>query len=158
MRVAVFGNSGSGKTTLARNLSAGNSLVTLDLDTIYWEPDQIAVPRNERDVLAHLDSFCQSNEQWIIEGCYGSLIEASLKYEPELVLLDPGVERCLSNCRARPWESHKYSSKDEQDSKLDVLLQWVKEYYERDGDMSFARHKDIYSRYDGPKRLVVNVK
>ena len=80
-----------------------------------------------------------------------------MRYEPELVFLDPGLDRCLSNCRARPWESHKYSSKAEQDSKLQFLLQWVMEYYDREGEMSFTGHMAIYNRYDGPKRFVTKV-
>jgi len=157
MRVAILGNSGSGKSTLASQLAAGRAVDILDLDTIFWEPDQIAVPRDIAIALADLNSFCRSHDQWIVEGCYGNLIEAALIYEPELVFLDPGLERCLSNCRGRTWEAHKYSSREEQDSKLEYLLQWVTDYYERDGDMSLAGHEEIYASYDGPKRRVSDV-
>jgi adenylate kinase family enzyme len=155
MRIAILGNSGSGKSTLAGRLATGQTVDTLDLDTIVWEPAQIAVPREFDLVIADLRRFCDSRERWIVEGCYGNLIEVTLAYEPELILLDPGLEQCLSNCRARPWEQHKYQSKEDQDSKLAFLLEWVADYYSRDGDMSLAGHKDVYERYRGPKRLKV---
>lgn len=154
MRIAIIGNSGSGKSTLAERLAAGRDLDTLDLDTIVWEPGQIAVSRDVGLALADLHDFCRSRESWIVEGCYGNLVEASLAYGPELIFLNPGLSQCLSNCRARPWEDHKYASKEEQDSKLEFLLQWVADYYTRDGDMSLAGHEALFEHYSGPKRVV----
>ena len=43
MRLLVFGNSGSGKSTYARTLADRESLPHLDLDSIVWEPNQVAV-------------------------------------------------------------------------------------------------------------------
>jgi adenylate kinase family enzyme len=157
MRIAIVGNSGSGKSTLARRLASGKAVAILDLDTIVWEPAQVAALRDHDLALADLHAFCRTHEDWIVEGCYGNLIEATFAYGPELVWLDPGLERCLSNCRARPWETHKYASKKEQDSKLDFLLHWVADYYTRDGDMSRAGHEALYGRYGGPKRLLTRL-
>ena len=44
-RIAVVGNSGSGKSTLASMLARAGGYATLDLDSIVWEPNQIAVAR-----------------------------------------------------------------------------------------------------------------
>ena len=154
MRIAIIGNSGSGKSTLAAQLSTGHPVDTLDLDTVVWEPNQIAVSRNTDLALADLEDFCSSREEWIVEGCYGNLIEASLAFNPELIFLNPGLQQCISNCRARPLEAHKYASKEEQDSKLEFLLQWVTDYYVRGGDMSLAGHEELFRRYSGPKRVV----
>ena len=46
MRIAILGNSGSGKSTVARSLAARSGAVLLDLDTVAWEPGQIAVARS----------------------------------------------------------------------------------------------------------------
>ena len=154
MRIAILGNSGSGKSTLAAQLSAGHLVDTLDLDTIVWEPNQIAVSRDCDLALTDLEDFCSSREDWIVEGCYGNLIEASLAFNPELIFLNPGLQQCISNCRARPLEAHKYASKEEQDSKLEFLLKWVADYHVRDGDMSLAGHEELFRRYSGPKRVV----
>jgi adenylate kinase family enzyme len=152
VRIAIVGNSGSGKSTLARRLSAGQINAILDLDTIVWEPGQVGVLRDGNRVVRDLHTFCESSDNWIVEGCYGNLIEATFAYRPELIFLDPGLQRCLSNCRSRPWETHKYASREEQDTKLPFLLQWVADYYTREGDMSLAGHEALFQRYDGPKR------
>ena len=63
---------------------------------------------------------------------------------------------CLAHCRARPWEPHKYPSKQEQDGKLEFLLAWVREYYTRQGDLSLSAHQALFDNYGGPKRKLVS--
>jgi adenylate kinase family enzyme len=151
MRIAILGNSGSGKSTLARAIAARSGAAVLDLDTVAWEPGRVAVPRSpeaaERDVIA----FCEANTAWVVEGCYASLVRVALRFAPRLVFLDPGEERCLENCRARPWEPHKYASQAEQDERLAFLLSWVSDYYARDGDLSLREHVACFEEYSGPK-------
>lgn len=157
MRIAIIGNSGSGKSTLARMFASGGNTPMLDLDTIVWEPNQVAVSRDPKIVIADLERFCCGHADWVVEGCYANCIQVTLQYEPELVFLEPGRDTCISNCRNRPWEPHKYTSKAEQDSRLEFLLRWVTDYYEREGDMSLKAHKALFERYAGPKRLVRNL-
>lgn len=156
MRVAIVGNSGSGKSTLARQLATGYALTMLDLDTVTWEPGKIAVPRPQDDAVADLKTFCESNEHWVIEGCYAGLTRVALEYSPVLLFLEPGVETCLSNCRSRPWEPHKYRSGQEQDEKLEFLLAWVREYYSRQDDTSLVAHQALFDEYQGSKRKVTH--
>ncbi len=155
MRITIIGNSGSGKSTLARWLAERESATALDLDTIAFEPGKIAVPRPPDDALADVGAFCETHDQWIVEGCYANLATATLRYQPTLLFVDPGVEICLENCRNRPWEAHKYKSKAEQDEKLSFLLDWVGEYYSRDGDLSLAAHEQLFDGYDGPKERLL---
>jgi|JI10StandDraft_1071094.scaffolds.fasta_scaffold229197_2 adenylate kinase family enzyme len=138
MRVSIIGNSGSGKSTIASSLSATHALPTLDLDTVAWEPAKVAVARDAAVATSAVRSFCETAPHWVVEGCYGNLIAATLQYSPMLLFVEPGVEVCLAHCRARPWEPHKYPSKEEQDGKLEFLLAWVREYYTRQGDLSFS--------------------
>jgi adenylate kinase family enzyme len=151
MRIAILGNSGSGKSTLARRLAAETGADVLDLDTVAWAPGKIAVPRNPVAAAAAVQTFCGTHRHWVVEGCYADLVRATLTFRPRLIFLDPGLERCLANCRARPWEPHKYASKEEQDERLAFLLTWVADYYTRDGDLSLAGHQALYEAYDGPK-------
>lgn len=151
MRVAILGNSGSGKSTLAHRIATTAQATVLDLDTVAWEPGQIAVARPPAAAAADVQAFCASHADWVVEGCYASLIGATLSHQPHLVFLDPGLEPCLANCRARPWEPHKYASKAEQDRHLDFLLSWVAQYYHRDGDMSRSSHQTLFDAYQGPK-------
>ena len=152
MRVAIVGNSGSGKTTLANLIIESQQASVLDLDTVAWERDKIAVARPTEVARVDVRAFCMSHKSWIVEGCYAGLIEVALEFNAHLLVLDPGLRQCVSNCLSRPWEPHKYSSKEEQDEKLSFLLKWIEEYYSRDGDMSLTVHKKLYEDYSGPKQ------
>lgn len=153
MRVAIIGNSGSGKTTLAHQLAANCSVPILDLDLIFWELG-VPIERPIVDRTADVQRFCSEHDSWIIEGCYADLIEASFVWNPELIFLDPGREACITNCQRRPLEPHKYRTKEDQDEKLTFLIQWVADYYERDGLMSFASHVALFEQYSGPKKRI----
>lgn len=153
MKIAILGNSGSGKTTLARHLAAGGSVAVLDLDLVFWQPG-VPTERPSAERIAEVQCFCREHTSWIIEGCYADLIEASFPWNPELIFLDPGRAACLANCRQRPLEPHKYRTKEDQDQNLEFLFQWVADYYERDGLMSYAAHQALYARYPGPKRRI----
>ena len=152
MRVAILGNSGSGKSTLAQSLAARGGAAVLDLDTVAWEPQQIAVPRPRARAIAEVQAFCTAQADWVVEGCYAELIAATLPLQPLLVFLDPGLEACQAHCRARPWEPHKYADPAEQAARLPFLLDWVAAYYHRDGEMSQAGHAALFAAYAGPKR------
>jgi adenylate kinase family enzyme len=155
MRISIIGNSGSGKSTIARSLAAMHGLATLDLDSVAWEPGKIAVARDPMVAAVDVTSFCEASPNWVVEGCYGNLIAATLQYSPVLLFVEPGVEMCLANCRARPWEPHKYQSKQEQDVKLEFLLAWVRDYYTRQGDLSLVGHQALFDNYGGVKHKLV---
>lgn len=151
MRFAILGNSGSGKSTLANWLAGSANLALLDLDSVAWEPDQPAVQRSHELAEADVSTFCAAHTHWVIEGCYSNLIEAALPFQPFLLFLNPGPDLCAANCHNRPWEPHKYASREDQDAHLAFLLSWVAEYYVRDGAMSMRGHQEIFSRYKGRK-------
>lgn len=152
MRIAILGNSGSGKSTLATWLAQAADLAVLDLDSVAWEPDQPAVARSSALAEADVAAFCTTHTGWVLEGCYANLVEAALRFEPFLIFLNPGLERCTAHCLSRPWEPHKYPSRQEQDANLPFLLAWVAEYYTRDGPMSLAAHQAVFDRH--PERKV----
>jgi adenylate kinase family enzyme len=151
MRVLVFGNSGSGKTTLAQRLAQEHGIPHLDLDCIVWEPGQVAVQRPLESILASLQEFLDAHRDWVIEGCYGELIEAAAPHSTELVFLNPGKDACLENNRARPWEPHKYSSLEKQNEMFDALQSWVSEYYTRTDSWSYDYHRRLFESHRGPK-------
>jgi adenylate kinase family enzyme len=152
MRIAIIGNSGSGKSTLARWLTERTGAALLDLDTVAWVAGQIAVPKPSDEAENEVRSFCAAHENWIVEGCYANLVDAALAFSPKLLFLNPGEEQCVANCRARPWEPHKYDSREDQDARLHLLLSWVSDYYRRTGEMSLAGHVSCFAGYAGPKR------
>jgi len=154
-RTALLGNSGSGKSSLAKALAALRPFPVLDLDTLVWEPNRIAVRRVESAILADLKAFTDRHPGWIIEGCYADLINALLPLSPELVFLNPGREVCLLHCRQRPHEAAKYTSRDDQDQRLGFLLDWVSGYYTRTDALSLAGHRQLFDGYEGPKHEVL---
>jgi adenylate kinase family enzyme len=151
MRFAIIGNSGSGKSTLAASLASLHAAPLLDLDTIAWVPGKIAVPRDPQQAEDDLRAFCSSHQSFVVEGCYETLIPATFPFRPTLIFLDVDVETCVRHCLDRPFEPHKYASPAEQDEKLAFLLDWVRDYYTREGVMSRAEHIKLFDSYQGPK-------
>jgi adenylate kinase family enzyme len=156
MKIAIIGNSGSGKTTLARQWAKLNGARLLELDSIYWEPGKIAEKRTPSAMEADLQNFAGQDSNWIIEGCYGSLIEV-IKDKPDLLIfMNPGVDICIANNLKRPWEPEKYQNATDQQEKLEYLLQWVRDYYVRDDEMSLSAHRKCFEEFTGMKLEVVN--
>lgn len=149
--IAIMGNSGSGKTTLAKRLSQSGKISILDLDTIVWSEDVTPSRQPANLIQSKLEQFCQNQSNWIVEGCYGDLIEIVLQWKPQLIFLNPGEAICLRNCRDRPWEPHKYNSLEAQNSYLEYLLEWVSDYYHRTDEMSYVYHRRLFESYSGWK-------
>lgn len=151
-RIVLFGNSGSGKTTLARALAREHGLAHLDLDSLAWDSPGVrrSAAASTRDIL----DFVRDHSAWVVEGCYGDLIEQALPFATEIRFLNPGVEVCIANCRARPWEPEKYASRAEQDANLELLLRWVRDYETRADEYSRERHRRIFDGFQGPKHEV----
>jgi adenylate kinase family enzyme len=151
IRIVIFGNSGSGKSTMARALAKRHQIAMLELDTVVWEPGQIAVLRPSDVIRGDVEQFLASHEQWVVEGCYGELVEKMLDRCTEAIFLNPGLDVCIANNRQRPWEPHKYASAAAQDAMLKGLLQWVEGYYARDDQWSYAYHRRLFDSFAGVK-------
>ncbi len=151
MRFLVFGNSGAGKSTLAKELAAQHGLALLDLDSIVWEPGKVAVQRPPDAIAASLAAFLSQHSCWVIEGCYGELVQAASHHCTELVFLNPGLQTCLEHNRRRPWEPHKYASKEAQDEMLANLQTWVTGYYQRQDQWSYHAHRQMFDSFAGRK-------
>lgn len=149
-RIVIFGNSGSGKSTMARSLAREYGLAHLDLDSLAW--DSPGVRRSMEASTLAICEFVGAHSEWVVEGCYGDLLEQVVPTATELRFLNPGVEACIRNCRARPWEPEKYPSKEAQDQMLGFLLSWVREYENRSDEYSLARHRQLFQSFPGAKR------
>ena len=144
-RVVIYGNAGSGKTTMARTLG----LPVLSLDDLAWAPGGVRAPLAES--LAALDAFFAAHAEWVVEGCYGDLIEAAATCCTELRFLNPGTEVCIANAHSRPWEPGYCESSEEQQRLLGPLVEFIRAYETEPGEYGLARHRAIFDAFTGPK-------
>lgn len=92
-----------------------------------------------------------AHDDWVIEGCYADLLAAALVRCTRLVFLNPGIEACVANARLRPWEPHKYPSKQAQDANLDMPIGWIRDYETRRDVFSLAAHRALFDGFAGDK-------
>jgi adenylate kinase family enzyme len=150
-KILIFGNSGSGKSTLAKELSREHALAHLDLDKLAWLPKMPPTRRPIAESTREIEHFASSHSNWVIEGCYADLLQVVVPLCSEMIFMNPGIEVCVNNCKSRPWEPHKYSSKEEQDANLEMLIGWVKNYATRKDEFSLFAHRSLFDNFKGKK-------
>jgi adenylate kinase family enzyme len=168
-KIIIFGNSGSGKSTLAKRLATDEKLVHLDLDTLAWLPTSPPQRKSISDSAKEINIFTQNHEGWVIEGCYSDLLELLVENSKtdsvnllvkcvanEMFFLDLPIDTCIKNAEQRPWEPHKYLSKQAQDENLVMLIQWIKDYETRTDSFSKKAHQTLYDSFTGKKTLIHN--
>ena len=157
-RIIIFGNSGSGKSTLAKKVSVQHKLGHLDLDTLAWQntsPPQ-RMPIEESQI--GINKFLEKNDNWVIEGCYSDLIKLVIPLSTKIIFMDLSIDECVKNASNREWEPHKYSSKEEQDKNLSMLIDWIRNYNIRTDTFSRESHSSIFELYSGDKIKVCSNK
>jgi hypothetical protein len=65
--------------------------------------------------------------------------------------LNPGVGACVGNCGARPWEPHKYPSREAQDANPRTPLDRVRECETREDEFSPREHRRLFDAHGGKK-------
>ncbi len=153
-RIIIFGNSGSGKSTLAASLR-NEGLAHLDLDVLAWLPSTPPERRPIDQAQKEIQNFTNENSEWVVEGCYADLLELVKPLATEAIFMNLPVHLCQENARSRPWEPHKYESKEAQDSNLDMLLDWIAGYADRDDTLSYRAHLALYESFQRKKRQIV---
>ena len=122
----VIGCPGSGKSTFSRALHKITNIPLFHLDMMYWNSDRTTV---EKAVFRkRLSDAIQQNE-WIIDGNYGSTIELRLQACDTVIFLDYPLEICIDGIRERrgkarsdmPW----IENEDEEDAEF---IEFIKSY------------------------------
>lgn len=149
MKTIVMGNSGSGKSTLASALAASEGVDCLCLDQVAFAEGSTRRPsaQSVTEALAYLES----RAGWVVEGCYGEILEGLLPGCDKLIFLNPGVEACVEHCRRRPWEPSKYASREAQDENFEALVEWVRTYETREDEYGLACHRALFDAFAGEK-------
>lgn len=153
-RVLVFGNSGAGKSTLAQKLRDQEGLAHLDLDTLAWQNTSPPQRRSIEESGEELDAYIRAHDGWVIEGCYADLLGLATRVATKMIWLNPATEICVAHARRRPWEPHKYESKDAQDANLPMLIDWIRAYETRDDEFSRVAHARLFDQFAGPKEML----
>lgn len=153
-RIVIFGNSASGKSTLAKRIATRHGLPHLDLDTLAWLPTSPPQRAPLEESHRKIDAFVSENPNWVIEGCYSDLLALVADQANEMIWLNLPIEGCIANARARPWEPHKYASKEAQDANLDMLIEWIAAYEMREDEFSAASHRALFDEFTKAKRMI----
>ncbi|MEH6710371.1 MAG: shikimate kinase [Paraglaciecola polaris] len=154
MCIVIFGNSGAGKSTFAQRIVKRHNIAHLDLDTLAWLPTEIPERAPIADSMHSVNAFINTQKNWVIEGCYGDLLENILSRASQLIFMDLPIAVCISNAHTRPWEPHKYSSEEEQHANLPMLLDWITQYKSRDDTFSFHTHNALFEAHQGAKARI----
>jgi len=136
---------------LAKALARLQRAAHLDLDVIAWEAERPGVRADVEESKRALTQFIRETDGWVIEGCYAGLLKEAAAHCTEMIFLNPGVEACVENCKARPWEPHKYPSREAQDANLRMLVGWVREYETREDEFSLREHRRLFDTHEGRK-------
>lgn len=154
-KVIIFGNSGSGKSTLAAELRQ-EGLAHLDLDVLAWLPSTPPARRPMDQAYAKIQGFIKEHDEWVVEGCYADLLDLVKPFATEAIFMNLPVDLCQQNARNRPWEPHKYASKQAQDDNLLMLLDWIAGYTDRSDSLSYSAHRALYDSFHGKKTEITS--
>lgn len=153
-KIIIFGNSGSGKSRLAAQ-HRNDGCAHLDLDVLAWLPSDPPERRPLNLAYEQIENFMTGNDNWVVEGCYADLLEMVKPFATDAIFLNLPVELCQKNARSRPWEPHKYESKEAQDNNLAMLLDWIAGYMDRKDTLSYSAHKALYDSFQGEKTEIL---
>ena len=97
-RVIVIGCPGSGKSTFSRKLAAVTKLPLFHLDMLNWNANKTTV---SSDLFFERQESVLKQEEWIIDGNYGSTLEMRFAACDTIIFLDYPVVVCLAGIRDR---------------------------------------------------------
>ena len=125
----------------------------MDLDELAWQPTNPPERAPLDESFVKIQEFTTQHDAWVIEGCYTDLLELASPAATEIIFLNLPIELCAENAGNRPWEPHKYESKEIQDANLDMLLEWIAQYNQREGVLSLDSHQSFYNQFSGKKTV-----
>jgi len=123
-RIIVIGCGGSGKTTVSLQLGELLSIPVHHLDKLFWGPGWVRV---EKDAFFKKQEQIISGERWLIDGNYGSTMEARIARADMILFLDLPTPHCLWNVIKRFFQYQGMSRPDMTDGnseRLDLVFIW----------------------------------
>lgn len=98
-RILIIGCPGSGKSTLSKKLNDRLKYPILHLDFVYHIDNENQISKEE--LRSIIKEFCESNEQFIIDGNYTGTLEYRMQYADTIILYEIDTDICVSNAISR---------------------------------------------------------
>ncbi len=131
MKIRILGNSASGKTTVARSLGKYFNIAVLHMDSIAFIPNSDFVHRKKEEIRADISTFVTTNNAWIIEGNYTSIIDTVYNVPDIIIFIDLPVEQSLYNFEKRH-NQYKGKSRPEHPNLIETdkqgMIDWISLY------------------------------
>lgn len=97
-KVIIIGCPGSGKSTFARALHKKTRIPLFYLDMMYWNSDKTTV---SKEVFRERLRKVLSEDEWIIDGNYGSTMDMRMAECDTVFFLDYCTDICISGIKDR---------------------------------------------------------
>jgi adenylate kinase family enzyme len=122
--VAIIGSGGAGKSVFAKELARHTGLPVIHLDRLYWHPAWVPTPEPAWQAV---HDRLVADDRWIIDGNYGSTMEARLARADTVFFLDLGRVACVRGALQRHWR-HRAGGRDDmvegQKERIDLAFLW----------------------------------
>ena len=145
-RILIIGNSGSGKTWLGTPLSQKMNIPLHHMDTLRWDKGGYKIRRSAADIYKDLDAI-QKQDQWILEGVFGKMIERCLPFSTLLIWLNLPWEDCKQNLLSRGPQFEDFLNSNEKEKALNKLIEWASEHESRTDTNSWGFFNDLYKDF-----------
>ncbi len=91
-KIVLIGSGGSGKSTLARQLGEKLEVNVYHLDSLFWKPNWVGVPKDEQ---SKIQNDLVKEKEWIIDGNYGGTMDIRLNAADTIIFLDIHRTICI---------------------------------------------------------------
>ena len=143
-RVHIIGTCGSGKSFLAKKLSSLLKIKVYDLDDIFWKR-KYDLKRDE-ETRAKLLKKIAKKDKWIIEGCYSSWAEESIRKCNLLIWLDLSTHILTYRLILRFFKRKEFKKLEDWKG-LRLLLKYAINYHKKGQAAGYYLHKGLIEKH-----------
>lgn len=124
-KVIVIGCPGSGKSTFSKALHKITDIPLFHLDMIFWNADKTTV---EKPVFLDRLLKIVQNDEWIIDGNYGSTMELRMQACDTVIFLDYPLDICLNGIKERKGKARSDMPWIETNEDVAEFIEFIKNY------------------------------